>query len=476
MAELADHAHAHACAVLGAGDAAVEAAITAVRRGGRSRSAVLGHARACVLDRAGDESGGPDLDAPAPDDLTALAVALAATRPAIERVVVDLEGRHSLDRGAFARALGLPMAVAGARAAAVSAEWQHLLDPVVLAHLGSGGCDELAALLDRPLRSSVPDPSPNSQEDAVLGEDATDVVTLRELMQLGPIVSDHAAGCESCGDRLRSMVSVRTLLAQRPVEGTAPAAVRAAAAPTRLRLPTPPPPLEPERLTRRWMRPVAAVSAALLVAITGGVVAAAIQDDEPSRDQVDALTRVPTAGSVLVVSPPVLEGTTPPPVVLTNRSGAAIAWVAAADVTWLQIAPAQGTLEPGSETELRVGVTSAAPEGPARGAVRISGADGSAAVVRLSTTVERPPEVAATAAGCDISVTVEDEGEVRAVELHSVEGEMAERVVALAVDDAGYTGRLANGGTNITWWVTASDARGNVARTPDNNVAPNTCP
>jgi hypothetical protein len=253
--------------------------------------------------------------------------------------------------------------------------------------------------------------------------------------------------------------------------------VRAAAAPSRLRRPTPPPPLEPEPLVRRWLRPVAVTAAALLVATTGGVIAAAVRDDpDDDRRQVEALTRVPDRGSALTVAPTALEGTRPPPVVLANRSDAAIEWVAEADVEWLQVEPADGALEPGARTELRVGVTSSAPEGPARGAVRISGTDGSAAVVRLATTVERPPEVAATATGCDISVTVEDEGEVRAVELHSVDGAAGERVVALPAGDAGYRGRLANSRSPVTWWVTASDARGNVARTPDENVLPDTCP
>lgn len=472
MADLADHAYAHACAVLGADDAAAEVALAAVRRGGRSRSAVLGHARAGVLER---EAPSARVDDPAPDDLTELAAALAATRPVLERVVVDLDGRHGLDRGGFARALGVPIAVAGARATAVATAWHDELDPVVLARLGAGECDELAALLERPGR----DAGDGDRDDD--GVDSTAIepgATLDELLHLGPVVAEHAASCAVCADRLRSMVSVRTLLAQRPVEGTAPAVVRAAAATSRARRPTPPPPLEPEPLARRWMRPVATVAVAALLAVIGGVVVAAVdREDEDAAGQVDALTRVPAAGSVLVVTPRVLEGSTPPPVVLTNRSDAAVAWVAAPDVGWLQIAPAEGTLEPGSETELRVGVTSAAPEGPARGAVRISGADGSAAVVRLSTIVERPPLVAATASGCDISVTVEDEGEVRAVELHSITGApAAEHVVALAAGGAGYVGRLVNSVLPTSWWVTASDARGNVGRTPDENVPPNTCP
>jgi hypothetical protein len=221
---------------------------------------------------------------------------------------------------------------------------------------------------------------------------------------------------------------------------------------------------------------VAIVVWALLLATAGGVIAAAVQRNRDDAGKVEALTRVPEAGSALTVTPASLVGTTPPPVVLRNGSDAAIEWAAQSDVPWLQVLPSGGALAPGAELALHVGVTAAAPEGPSRGAVRISGTDGSAAVVRLSTTVERPPEVAATATGCDISVTVEDEGEVRAVELHSVVGGSAERVVPLPAGEAGYAGSLANDSSPTAWWVTASDARGNVGRTPDETVPPDTCP
>jgi hypothetical protein len=313
---------------------------------------------------------------------------------------------------------------------------------------------------------------PDAEEAAV----AARVPTLRELIDASPAVVDHAAGCELCGDRLRSMVSVRTLLAQRPVDGLAPASVRAAAIPSRLRRPTPPPPLEPAPSTRRWVRPMATVAAAILLATIGGVIAAAVRgggDDD--RRQVEALTRVPLA-SALAVDPATLDGTTPPPVVLSNRSDRAIEWDAAADVPWIQIAPAAGALEPGGRTELRVGVTSAAPKarrGARCASPRPTGRRRSCGCrppssVRRRSRRKRPV--------CDISVTVEDEGEVRAVELHWIAGTSDERVVALSAGDAGFTGRLANSPTATTWWVTASDARGNVARTPDESVAPDTCP
>jgi hypothetical protein len=481
MADPADHAYAHTCAVLGTRFPAVEAAVTAVRRGGRVRWAVLGHARAAALDLAA-ESLEPDLDGHVPDDLTELAVALAATRPAVERAVVDLDSRHDLDRAAFARALGLPLGAASARAASVQLEWQQQLDPLVLARLGPGECDGLASVLGAGSESSAgaapvvgdvdgADAYPADRPPSAVGDERP--ATLRALFQVGPAVADHAAGCALCSDRLRAMVSVRTLLAQRPIE-LAPPAVQAAVAPSLRRRPTLPPPLVPASPVRRWLRPTATVAAALLVALAGGAIVAARDGREGDDGQLEALTRVPAEGSTLTVEPASVEGTTPGPVTLSNHGDGALEWAAAADVPWLTVTPVDGTLEPGGTAELQLGVTPDAPEGDVRGAVRISAVDGSTAVVRLTTVVERPPELAAAAEGCDVAVTVEDEGEIDAVELHWLDGGTT-RSATLLGDESGYAGRLAPTEGARTWWVTASDARGNHARTPDEHLAPGAC-
>lgn len=483
MADLADHAHAHALAVLGSGDAAAVAAATAVRRGGRSRTAVLGHARAEALAQAVDAVR-PDLDQPAPGDLTELAVALATTRPPIERAVVDLELRHGLDRAAFGRALGASTAAASARSAAVATTWQQALDPVLLAHLGPGGCEGLASVLGVVTAAGGEDGGAETEsvvDVPIQGRGSDVVATLRELLGTAPAVLDHAAGCSTCGDRLRSMVSVRTLVGQRPLD-PAPAPVRAAAAPSRLRRPTAPPPLEPEPLGRRWLRPVAVVALTLIVAVAGGVVVASDDDDPTNDGSVEALTRVPAQGSVLVVEPAMVEGRSPRPVELTNRSDRPITWVAAGDADWLAFSPDRGSLAPDQSIDVRVSVTSAAPEGDLRGTVQITGSDGSAAVVRLTTTVERPPDVAASVSGCAVEATVEDEGEVAGAELHWFDppatpgGRPNERIATMQPTSAGFAGQLPSATTAITWWVAASDARGNRARTADQVRPASTCP
>lgn len=491
MADLADHAYAHALATLGAGEPALEAALVAVRRGGRSRVAVLGHARSESLLRAGAPAGAA-LDGPAPEDLTELALALASTRPALERTIVDLELRHGLDRTAFGRALGTSTAAAATRASEVAATWAQALDPVVLARLGPGGCAGLAAALGEgdadesagaagELAAADAGHDPACDPAGPKPEVATVAPSLRELLALGPAVLDHAAECSTCADRLRSMVTVRTLLGQRPLE-PAPAPVRAAAAPSRLRRPAPVPPLQPAPASRRWLRPVAIVAAAVAVALAGGATVAALRSDGDPDETVEALTRVPAAGSGLAVSPATVEGRVPPAVRLENRSDEAIDWVAAPDATWLRVVPAEGRLAAGESAPLRLSVGADAPEGDLRASVQVTGRDGSAAVVRLAVSIEHPPDVAATATGCDVVAMVEDEGEVEAVALHWFEapdtpgGRPTERIVRLSPAAAGYAGRLPDAASATTWWVAAADARGNSARTADQVLPPSSCP
>jgi hypothetical protein len=268
------------------------------------------------------------------------------------------------------------------------------------------------------------------------------------------------------------MDSVRTLRAQRPID-RAPDAVRQAARRARGRRPTPAPPLDPIPVSWRWRRPVLGAAAAALV-IVAALLAVVAFRNEPSgsRRQVEALTRVPAAGSSLEIDPSAVEGSRPPPVRLRNDDERAVEWTAEADVPWLVVSPAEGTLEPGRSETLQLSVTPAAPEGDVSGAVRVTGTDGSDAVVRLSTTVERPPQLAATAQGCHVVVTVEDDGAIDDVRLHW--REPAERATPLVAGDAGYAGDLPRGG--LTWWVTATDARGNQSRTPDANLPPDACP
>lgn len=475
---LADAAFAHACAVLGSGSPdAVEAATLGVRRGGRSLSAVLGHTRAAALELAGADAAGPsDLGATA--DLAELARHLTFTRPAVERAIVDLDTRYGLDRAALGRALGLPPAVAAARAAEVMLTWQDALDPLVLARMGAGGCAELESLLAGPAQGEDEGAQPAT------------------LLDTGELVAAHAASCDACRDRLRAMVSVRTLLAQSASPG-APRAVRDAATLARLRPSSPPPPLDGDLAgldkdgrggsrRRQWAIAAAAVLVAFGVAITGGVVSQARRDGDATR--IEALTKVPAAGTSLEVTPTLVETALPPSLVLRNLSSSAMTWSATSDRPWIAVTPERGTLDAGAFTSVTVAVTDAAPEGELRGAVTFVAADGSTAVARLHTTISHPPDVASTLSGCDVTAAVEDESEVASVTLHWQEpvtggrtttGTAAPRTVErdapMSSTETGYRATLPATASGHAWWVTATDALGNVARTAEQVLTPGSC-
>src|SRR5437763_4755666 len=95
MADTGEHAFSLALAVLGDPAAAEDVALVAVRRGGRSRVATLAFTRHLSLVRAAETSSGPPVQ---PVNVVELALALAATRPPLERALIDLAGRHRLDR------------------------------------------------------------------------------------------------------------------------------------------------------------------------------------------------------------------------------------------------------------------------------------------------------------------------------------------------------------------------------------------
>jgi hypothetical protein len=477
--DVAAGAFGHCSAVLRRADVAEDAATVAVRRGGRSRLAVLAHARHQCLVRLDADPAPVNLDSP-PDDLADLAWRLAGTRPAEERAVIDLDGRHGLDRAGVGRALGLASNAAAARVAEVAETWERELDPSLLAYLGPGECDELATVLeDRGLWT----------REAVAGDDIGDhttgdigaptyadlgstaggtgspvVASAGELAAVGADVAAHVQGCEQCADRRRAMVSTRALVAQMPLP-TAPAAVMLEARRARRRLPgTPPPSIDGggRRLSRTL---VAAAIVVAVLAVATGAGAKVLSDrrtDAHRRQRIAALTKVPGSGSALTVSPASL---TPAPGVLTltNRRASPLAWKAVADVPWITLSPSTGHIGQAGTVAIAVALLPSSPEGRVHATITVTAEDGSAAAAEVSGTVQRPPQVSATIAGCRITAVTDDQAP--AVTLHWTLPPLGPvQSTPMAKGATAYTGDLPS--APLSWWVEVLAADGGKAQTP----------
>jgi hypothetical protein len=435
MPGVADHAYSHCLAVLGDPAAAAEASAIAIRHGGRARWAVLAHARHEALERLSTAARTPDAGA----ELVDVARWLAGSRPAEERSLLDLADRHDLDRGALGRVWGIPPADAAAQVATVTEAWGRELDPVVLAWLGPGECDDMAAIL-----------------------------RAAGVAEAGSAVVAHAATCDACGDRMRAMVSVRTLLGTAPLEA-APVAVASTSRRRRRRpLPVPAAPRRPSK--RLWT----AAAAAAVVGVAAAVVFVTAGNDatDGAPGRLESLTALPSGESALVVQPnrvAAVAGSAAAPVVLRNRSERPVSWTGAAP-EWVRVLPARGDLAPGEAARIRIDLGKAAPEGEIRTTITFSADDGSSAAVQFESTVERPPDIDASAQACEITAAVEDEADVTAVHLHWRAS--SEEAAPMIERDDVWTGLLPSSADGLAWWVTATDARGNAAATISTELAP----
>ncbi|MBV9253583.1 MAG: BACON domain-containing protein [Actinobacteria bacterium] len=432
-------------------DAAAPPAAVAVRKGGRSLPGVLAHARYEALTASADtDLGDPTLGVP--EELGALAWALAATRPPLEVAVVDLDTRHGLRRVGLGRSLGLAPAAAAERATAIAAAWEAELDPALMAWMGPGDCEELGAVL----------------------EGIGPASTVADLLGVVGAVAEHTEHCDVCADRRRAMVSVRGLLAQTPLLD-APPALRSAER-RRIHRPSPlPPSVDPG--PRSWLRWAAA--AVLISVAIGGATAGAVtltrRGTSPQEKRIQALTKIPPAGSSLVLSP----STVPPGgarLAIANRSSKELGWTVQSDMPWLAFTPASGRLGPKGSAIVTVTELRNAPEGSVRAEIRVSASDGSTAAAEMAGDVERPPDVSASIDACNVTAAAEDAADISAVSLHwRAAPNGVETTRAMAESDQGYVAPLPGGPDALTWWVTATDGRGNTARTPDATLAPGTC-
>ena len=375
-------AYSHALALTGDAYQAELLAASALRRGAHSRSAVLAHARHMSAPHAFTTSAG----ALASRDLRSLAMQLSSSRPAEERSIVDLELRYGLDHGTFSRALGVSAVRARQRSAEIATTWADSLDPAMMASLGPGSCDGLAALLTESGVRATETPSESlaatGTDTAITAASPADVVspTVGSLLSAAPAVLAHAKTCDICAQRLKLMTSVRSLAGQLPV-AEVPKSVQEAARSTRRLLPTPlPPSIDANRIDPRRFRTIAAtVVGALLLVVSGfGVIGFfndRAQGDSQSERVEKLIAEAPT--SSLLATPSEIKTSTST-AALANNSSQAVLWKAETSAPWLSVAPVSGRLAPNQNVSIAV---KASRSGKAT--ITITGSDGAKQTIQF---------------------------------------------------------------------------------------------
>ncbi len=443
----AELAYGHALAMLGQPDAAAEVAITAMRRAGRARRTVLAHARHQATVRAGSDEpvdiGSLQLVVL---DLPAVAATLASTRPPEERAALDIRARIEGDLAALGEALGCRPSTAADRTAAIADVWEAELDPALLAFSGAADCEGLAVLLD--------DAAPENVVD---------------LLAVAPAVHAHTQDCVACTDRLRAMNSVRSFFSTTPPD--VPAEVREASRISRrLRPSASPPPLfgDGGRALLRLSRPnrLAVAALAAIAAVAGLLVWR--HDDSTSLDA--ELTRAKTSPLTIDSSVP---GVYAAGLRISNPTDRAITFRVTAPEGWVAFSPDRGRVGPRSTIPVNVTLSGDAPEGDARTTVLVTTASGATTSREFVWNVQRPPELGTQSHGCDVTVNAVDDGDLTSLVLHWRDTE--EHQIDITDGSDGYEATLEPRGAPITYWVTATDARGNQARTPDQLIAANAC-
>jgi hypothetical protein len=394
-------AYSHALAVTKNALVAESIASSALRRGAHSRLAVIAHARHQSLEHA-RRTPPPQSDDIAAGELRSLATQLAATRPPMERAIVDLELRYALDPSSFARVLGLTNQRAQQRSEAITQTWADALDPAVMAWLGPASCSELGALLTQaqlwprsahaPIVSSVdstgPVPLLPTGTDGIAIETESipapvSVVSVSALVNIATDVREHAGKCELCNERLRMLTPVRTLIGQTPIESI-PTSVADAAKTAFRRIPTPlPPSIEPHRIDVSRLRVPAFTVGALAATIAVGIVLVNRNDnDEPSQaDRVAKLVDSPSFSNLLA-TPSIVTADTKT-ASLANNSESPLNWQATPSVPWIIVKPSTGNLRPAQSISIDL-QSEEPPSNQSDAEIVILGSDGSRQVLRYS--------------------------------------------------------------------------------------------
>lgn len=344
-------------------------AINSLRKGSHSRICVIAHARSQSLQRLGEFVITPPEELAA-NEVRDLAIQLTGTRPGLERAIVDLELRYSLDANNFARALGVSTERALELSKNIAATWAEELDPAMLAWLGPGSCSELQTIL---VEHGVAQESDQSRPDMSIGE----------LLGVVPSVSLHATSCTACTERVRMMVSVRNVVSQLPIE-TVPSLVAKAAHSSKRRLPNPlPPSIEPKRIDLSRTRSlVMSGSAIALVALSGivGVTLVADRNDDQQKNRVAQLVKSAPASQLLGTPSIITPKTTT--AAIANNGNEVILWHATSSAPWLTLEPSRGRLGPAQHVTLAVKKLESSMNDKEDVVVTINGSDGSVQVLR----------------------------------------------------------------------------------------------
>jgi type II secretory pathway pseudopilin PulG len=368
-------------------------AVSALRKGARSRTGVLAHARFQSV-RLANSMAQADPEVVAAEDARELAQQLAATRPPIERAIVDLELRFGLDTASFARCLGLPIQLAAGRARSIATTWSNELDPAVLAWLGPAACDELAAILTNagvwPHTVLLPATGTDGESAEPIEDKDAHSIQIQDLLDVGPAVTEHAQHCHGCAERLKSMTPVRTLVGQQPPD-TVPPAVAEAARSSYKRLPGPlPPSIEPRRLELQRLRSVA-ISAVVAVGLIGGLfgaMAVALNDDEETQaDRVARLINAAPASRLLAT--PTIMNAEAGTAALANSGTESILWHATTSAQWLTVSPTSGRLAPAQSVSIAIDSEATPRSGAAEATIMFTGSDGSTQTIRFEGSNDR---------------------------------------------------------------------------------------
>jgi hypothetical protein len=381
--------------------------------------------------------------------MTALAATLASTRPPEERAALDLRGRTAGDLAALGEAFRARPSAAVDRCNDIAETWERTLDPALLAFSGPGDCDGLAEILH-----------------------GSDLATVADLVAAAPAVHAHAQSCIACGDRLRAMAPVRTLFGDTNVE--VPPPVREVSRVSRTKRPSAaPPPLFADDVPsarRRVFTPArVAVGVAALIGVTAALTYGAARDSAPGA--LTRLTRVSKSGA-LSIGVPAVAGQIAS-ITLHNPTDNVVTYRATTSESWAEVTPPQGTIDPHATKTVVVRALDTAPEGDDRATVTVSTGSGASAAQEVRFTVERAPDLDATANGCTVAVNVVEEGKLTSLVLHW--RDTADHEVDLTEGPNGFQAALAPNGVPVTYWVTAVDDRGNQARTADQTIPANAC-